>query len=60
MEKEITELLDDKIRLFHKLEDTLDECVDSDNRDFVMDMVCELVNTQKHIDRIMQKQKEVE
>ncbi len=55
MEKELTELLDDKIQGFRKLEDTLDLCVTDTLRDEIMNLVCQLVNTQKHIDKVMNK-----
>lgn len=55
MEKELTELLDDKILGFRKLEDTLDLCVTDTLRDEIMNLVCQLVNTQKHIDKVMNK-----
>lgn len=55
MEKELTELLDDKIQGFRKLEDKLDHWVTTEQREEIMNLVCELVNTQKHIDNVVNK-----
>lgn len=58
MEKELTELLDDKIKGFRKLEDKLDHWVTTEQREEIMNLVCELVNTQKHIDNVAKPKEE--
>lgn len=55
MEKELTELLDDKIQGFRKLEDKLDHWVTTEQREEIMNLVCELVNTQKKIDNAVNR-----
>lgn len=58
MEKELTELLDDKIKGFRNLENILDQCVTATEREHIMDLVCILVNTQKKIDNAVNRSKE--
>lgn len=58
MEKELTELLDNKIQGFRELEDILDHCVSDTVREEIMNIVCELVNTQRHIDYAVQRENE--
>ena len=55
MEKELTELLDDKIQGFRKLEATLVVAVCDPLREEIMNLVCELVNTQKKIDNAVNR-----
>jgi len=55
MEKELTELLDDKINGFKKIENLLSQHVTDTLSEEIMNIVCELVNTQKHIDNILIK-----